>query len=110
MIAPIRKFKPRTAPRRRCVTVSRPDPPSLQALIEQYGGYEKIPEHDWQQYNVALRRLQRLRDRARPIFVVRLRAEPDVNPIRTLRAFLKATLRRFGLRCMSINQKVGSDT
>jgi hypothetical protein len=56
------------------------------------------------------RRLQRPRDRARPIFVVRLRAEPDVNPIRALRAFLKTALRRFGLRCMSIDREVGSDT
>ena len=38
---------------------------------------------------------------ARPIFVLRLRAEPHLtDPIRSLRALLKAALRRYGLRCL----------
>ena len=48
-------------------------------------------------------------DRApRPVFVIRLRAEPDVEAIRALRAFLKVALRRFGLRAVSV--EVESDT
>ena len=35
----------------------------------------------------------------RPVFVVHVRAEPGVNAIRSLRAWLKAGPRRFGLRC-----------
>jgi hypothetical protein len=35
------------------------------------------------------------------IFVLRLRAEPHLtDPIRSLRALLKAALRRYGLRCL----------
>jgi hypothetical protein len=38
----------------------------------------------------------------RPVFVLRLRAEPGVaNPVLALRALLKTALRRFGLRCVS---------
>lgn len=41
------------------------------------------------------------RPQARPIFVLRLRAEPHLtDPIRSLRALLKAALRRYGLRCL----------
>lgn len=41
----------------------------------------------------------------RPIFTVRLRPEAHVDdPIRALRAFLKAALRRFGLRAISIRE------
>ena len=34
----------------------------------------------------------------RPIYVLKLRAEPDVDPIRALRAALKVLGRRFGPR------------
>jgi hypothetical protein len=39
----------------------------------------------------------------RPIFVIRLRAEPRVDAIRALRAFLKVALRRFGLRALTVD-------
>jgi hypothetical protein len=45
----------------------------------------------------------------RPIFVVRLRAEPRINAIRALRAFLKVALRRFGLRALSIDIEAEPD-
>ena len=38
-------------------------------------------------------------------FVLRLRAEPHLtDPIRSLRALLKAALRRYGLRCVEISE------
>jgi hypothetical protein len=37
-------------------------------------------------------------------FVVKLRAEPGVNPILALRALLKSASRRFGLRCISARE------
>lgn len=40
----------------------------------------------------------------RPLFIVTLRPELGVNGIRALRAFLKTSLRRFGLRCITISQ------
>jgi hypothetical protein len=41
----------------------------------------------------------------RPVFVVRLQAEPHVpDPVRSLRAGLKRLLRGYGLRCISIEQ------
>ena len=44
------------------------------------------------------------RDR-RPIFVVRLQARPGVDPIRALRAALKALGRRYGLRAVAVSQE-----
>jgi hypothetical protein len=42
----------------------------------------------------------------RPTFIVRLRPEPDVdNATRALRAALKALLRRYGLRAISIEEE-----
>ena len=39
----------------------------------------------------------------RPIFILRLRAEPQVtDPVRALRRALKILLRRFGLRAVSV--------
>lgn len=38
----------------------------------------------------------------RPVFVIRLRAEPNIDAVRALRAFLKVALRRFGLRAVSV--------
>jgi hypothetical protein len=40
----------------------------------------------------------------RPIFVLELRPEPGVDPVLALRALLKVTLRRFGLRCISAHE------
>ena len=40
----------------------------------------------------------------RPTFVLELRAEPGVDPVLALRALLKVTLRRFGLRCISAHE------
>jgi hypothetical protein len=53
----------------------------------------------------------RARDTGRPIFIAKFRAEPGVaDPIKALRAMLKAALRRFGLRCVSIvEDKQGDD-
>jgi hypothetical protein len=41
----------------------------------------------------------------RPIFVLRVRAEPGVDVIRNFRRWLKQGLREFGLRCVSIHQE-----
>jgi hypothetical protein len=41
----------------------------------------------------------------RPLFTLRVRAEPGVHAIRSLRALLKVMLRTFGLRCVSIEQQ-----
>jgi hypothetical protein len=40
----------------------------------------------------------------RPVFALRVQAEPGVNAIRSLRAWLKIGLRTFGLHCVSIEQ------
>jgi hypothetical protein len=42
-------------------------------------------------------------EQPRPVFVVRLRAEPRVDGIKALRWFLKSALRRFGLRALSVD-------
>jgi hypothetical protein len=42
----------------------------------------------------------------RPVFVLRVRAEPHVEGIRALRWLLKTMLRRFGLRCIEANQEI----
>jgi hypothetical protein len=36
----------------------------------------------------------------RPTFVLELRPEPGADPVLALRAMLKVTLRRFGMRCI----------
>ena len=41
----------------------------------------------------------------RPAFSLVVRAEPGVNAIRSLRAWLKIGLRTFGLRCIHINER-----
>jgi hypothetical protein len=41
---------------------------------------------------------------ARPVFMLRVQAEPGVHVIRSLRAWLKCGLREFGLRCVSIEE------
>lgn len=49
----------------------------------------------------------------RPTFIIRLRPEPSVNPVRALRGALKVLLRRFGLRAVdirSIDTKKGRAT
>src|SRR5215510_9636855 len=40
----------------------------------------------------------------RPVFALRVQAEPGVHVIRSLRARLKEGLRTFGLRCISIEE------
>jgi len=35
-----------------------------------------------------------------PVFVVRLRPQPNVDPIKALRWFLRSALRRYGLLCI----------
>jgi len=42
----------------------------------------------------------------RPVFVLRMQAEPGVHVIRSLRAWLKVSLRTFGLRCVSIEEVI----
>jgi hypothetical protein len=39
-----------------------------------------------------------------PIFTLRLQPLPGVDAVRSLRLALKALLRRYGLRCVSIEQ------
>jgi len=40
-----------------------------------------------------------------PVFLVRLRALPGVDGIRALRSALKVLLRRYGLKCVSIEEE-----
>jgi hypothetical protein len=44
--------------------------------------------------------------RDRPIFTLELRPEPGVDPVLALRALLKVTLRRFGMRCISARENL----
>jgi hypothetical protein len=39
----------------------------------------------------------------RPTFVVTLRPEPRVEPIRALRRLLKVLLREYGMKCTSVD-------
>lgn len=39
----------------------------------------------------------------RPTFVLCLRPEPRVDGVRALRGLLKVALRKYGLRCVSLN-------
>jgi hypothetical protein len=43
-------------------------------------------------------------EKDRPVFVITLRPEPGIDPVLALRALLKVTLRRFGLRCISAHE------
>jgi hypothetical protein len=45
----------------------------------------------------------------RPTFVLELRPEPDVDPVLALRALLKATLRRYGLRATAVSENHGEE-
>jgi hypothetical protein len=45
---------------------------------------------------------RRTRLEQRPIFLVRLRPEKDIDGVRNLRLALKFLLRRFHLRCVSV--------
>jgi hypothetical protein len=47
---------------------------------------------------------RRTRLEQRPIFLVRLRPEKDIDGVRSLRLALKFLLRRFHLRCVSVEQ------
>jgi hypothetical protein len=40
----------------------------------------------------------------RPTYLLELRAEPGVDAVLALRALLKVTLRRYGLRCISATE------
>jgi hypothetical protein len=42
--------------------------------------------------------------KSRPIFTLKLRPEPGIDPIRALRHALKRLLRSYGLRCVSVEQ------
>ena len=41
----------------------------------------------------------------RPVFVLRLRPEPYIDPIRALRHALKRLLRSYGMRCLSCEEE-----
>jgi hypothetical protein len=43
-----------------------------------------------------------------PVFLVRLRALPGADGVRALRAALKVLLRRFGLKCVSIETETAN--
>jgi len=47
--------------------------------------------------------------KSRPTFTLILRAERGVDAIRALRALLKVTLRRYGLKCLSAVQNKDAD-
>jgi hypothetical protein len=42
-------------------------------------------------------------------FVITVRAQPRVDPIRALRALLKIALRRLGLKCISATAQEGTE-
>jgi hypothetical protein len=44
--------------------------------------------------------------KGRPVFVLELRPEPGVDAVKALRAVLKITLRRYGLRCISARENI----
>jgi hypothetical protein len=52
-------------------------------------------------------RRRRARPEKRSTFVLTLQAAPGVDSIRVLRWALKFLLRRFGLRCVSIEERSG---
>jgi hypothetical protein len=41
-----------------------------------------------------------------PVFLVRLRPLPGVDAVRALRAALKTLLRKYGLRCESVEEEI----
>jgi hypothetical protein len=45
----------------------------------------------------------------RPTFVIVLRPEPGVDPVRALRAALKVLLRRFGLKALEVREQDGTE-
>jgi hypothetical protein len=47
--------------------------------------------------------------RERPIFIIRLRPEPGVDPIRNLRHALKHLLRAYGMRAIAIDVELKCD-
>jgi hypothetical protein len=42
---------------------------------------------------------------SRPIFVLRLRPDPNVDPVRALRAVLKSLLRTYGMKCIAVEEE-----
>jgi hypothetical protein len=48
---------------------------------------------------------KRARLRHRPIYLLRLRAAPSRDPIRSLRALLKYAWRRLGLRAIAVSEE-----
>jgi hypothetical protein len=58
-------------------------------------------DDDWIRLGVAATRVVH---KQRPIYRLLLRPEPRVDAERALRALLKIALRRFGLRCISIEE------
>jgi hypothetical protein len=46
----------------------------------------------------------------RPVFALRVQAEPGIDAVRSLRRWLKRGLRDFGLRCVSIEQMKQEET
>jgi hypothetical protein len=41
----------------------------------------------------------------RPTYTLRVRPEPHVDPIKALRALLKAMLRTYGMKCISADEE-----
>jgi len=41
----------------------------------------------------------------RPTFIIRVRPQPGVDPIKALRAALKTLLRRYGLRALEVTEE-----
>jgi hypothetical protein len=50
---------------------------------------------------------RRARPEKQPTFVLTLRPAPGVDPVRMLRLALKFLWRRFGLRCISVEERSG---
>ena len=66
---------------------------------------QKIPTNLARPASAAQRRSRDMTaPQLRPIYTVRLRPQPGIDPIRALRAALKVLLRRFGLRAIEVRE------
>jgi len=49
--------------------------------------------------------LSRPSAKSRPIFILEFRAQPGIDAIRAVKALLKFSLRRFGLKAVSVSER-----
>lgn len=81
---------------------------------EQLSGLARKPPEPRQVSDALDDRSKEASRHTMPVFLVRLRALPGVDGVKALKAALKTLLRRYGLKCLSVevepaNPKGGSD-